>query len=358
MFEQYKKAIESSNIVSKTDIHGIITFANDEFCNISGYSRDELIGKDHNIVRHPDVPDENFKKLWEVILAKKTYKGTVKNLAKDGSSFYVNTTIIPILDNNGDIEEFIAIRYDVTKEVELQLALDDKQKILFSQARFASLGQMIANIAHQWRQPLTELNLSLYSLKSALDQKSPEQIEACYQDAKETIKSMSQTIEDFQNFFNPNKNIEPFNPIDSLNDALAIMKKALSKEHITINTSLDTNIQIMGISNELTQIFINLLQNAKDAMSDIGDSEKTIYIQMSVEEDNIVITVQDSGHGIKEDILEKIFEPYFSTKHASKGTGLGLFMSRMIVQQSLGGTIYAKNNEQGALFTIKIPLQV
>jgi len=358
MFEQYKKAIESSNIVSKTDIYGIITFANDEFCNISGYSRDELIGKDHNIVRHPDIPDENFKKLWEVILAKKTYKGTVKNLAKDGSSFYVNTTIIPILNNSGDIEEFIAIRYDVTKEVELQLALDDKQKILFSQARFASLGQMIANIAHQWRQPLTELNLSLYSLKSSLGQKSPEQIEVCYQDAKETIKSMSQTIEDFQNFFNPNKNIEPFNPIDSLSDALAIMKKALSKEHISINTSLNTNMQITGMSNELTQIFINLLQNAKDAMSDIGDSEKTIYIQMSIEEDNIVTTVQDSGHGIKEGILEEIFEPYFSTKHAGKGTGLGLFMSRMIVQQSLGGTIYAKNNEQGALFTIKIPLQV
>lgn len=358
MFEQYKEAIESSNIVSKTDIHGIITFANDEFCKISGYSRDELIGKDHNIVRHSDIPDENFKKLWKIILNKETFKGTVKNLAKDGSSFYVNTTIIPILNDAGDIQEFIAIRYDVTKEVKLQMDLDSKQKMLFSQARFASLGQMIANIAHQWRQPLTELNLSLYSLKNSIGNKTPEQIDMCYQDAKETIQSMSQTIEDFQNFFNPNKNIEPFNPVDSLSDALGIMKKALAKENIKVNTSLNRDIQITGISNELTQILINLLQNAKDALQNVTTEEKIIDIDISAAENNIIVAVSDNGHGIDEEILEKIFEPYFSTKHASKGTGLGLFMSRMIVEQSLGGSIHANNSKNGAIFTIKIPVQI
>jgi len=148
LYEQYKAAIERSNIVSRTDIHGIITFVNDEFCRISGYSRDELIGRDHNIVRHPDVPAETFRKLWDTILQKKSYHSTVKNLAKDGSTFYVNTTITPILDANGEIEEFIAIRYDVTKEIELQMQLQEKQEMLLWQSRFASLGQMMANIAH------------------------------------------------------------------------------------------------------------------------------------------------------------------------------------------------------------------
>ncbi|RLA81460.1 MAG: PAS domain-containing sensor histidine kinase, partial [Epsilonproteobacteria bacterium] len=117
MIEQYKEAIEKSNIISKTDTSGIITFVNDEFCKISGYSQDELIGKNHNIVRDPSVPSSVFKLLWDTINNKQTYKSTVKNRAKNGTPFYVNTTVTPILDQNGDIEEFIAIRYDVTKEV-------------------------------------------------------------------------------------------------------------------------------------------------------------------------------------------------------------------------------------------------
>ncbi|MBL6973798.1 MAG: PAS domain S-box protein, partial [Sulfurimonas sp.] len=115
MLQQYKEAIEKSNIISKTDTSGIITFVNDEFCKISGYSHDELIGKNHNIVRHPDVAKSTFKLLWDTINSKKIYKNTVKNLAKNGSTFYVNTTVIPILDLDENIVEFIAIRYDVTK---------------------------------------------------------------------------------------------------------------------------------------------------------------------------------------------------------------------------------------------------
>jgi PAS domain S-box-containing protein len=211
MLKQYKEAIEKSNIISKTDINGIITFVNDEFCAISGYSRDELIGKNHNIVRDPNSSDEKFKLLWETILNKKIYKDTVKNLAKDGSVFYVNSTIIPILDKNENIVEFVAIRYDVTKEVLLREELlkkeieyeelnrnlekrvqeqtkelkelnqtlearvrdeirknEEKQRVMFWQSRHASLGQMIANIAHQWRQPLTELSLAIFNMKKAV----------------------------------------------------------------------------------------------------------------------------------------------------------------------------------------------
>ncbi|XPV53879.1 MAG: PAS domain S-box protein [Halarcobacter ebronensis] len=211
MSQTYQEAIENSNIVSKTDIDGIITFVNEEFCKISGFTKEELLGSNHNIVRHPDVPKENFTLLWNTILSKKPYKTTVKNLCKDGSTVYLNTTITPILDDNENIKEFIAIRYDVTQEVELKKHLEqkdkelnllnktleekvkeqtakllelnqtlehrvakeiekneEKQKLLFWQSRMASLGQMLANIAHQWRQPLTELTLTLFNVKKAL----------------------------------------------------------------------------------------------------------------------------------------------------------------------------------------------
>lgn len=130
MLQQYQEAIENSNIVSKTDVNGIITFVNDEFCKISGYSKEELIGKNHNVVRHPDVPASRFRLLWKTIKSKNIYKGTVKNLAKDGSTFYVNTTVIPILNEKKEIEEFIAIRYDVTKEVFYRESLEKKEKEL------------------------------------------------------------------------------------------------------------------------------------------------------------------------------------------------------------------------------------
>ncbi|BDY13654.1 PAS domain-containing sensor histidine kinase [Hydrogenimonas cancrithermarum] len=400
MFKQYKEAIESSNIVSKTDINGIITFVNDEFCKISGYSRDELIGQNHNIVRHPDVPKEKFKRLWDTILAKKTYRATVKNRAKDGSTFYVNTTIIPILDENDLIEEFIAIRYDVTKEVELKMALEkkerelemlnqtleervrlqtrklyelnkhleervreevqkneEKQKMLFLQSRMASLGQMMANIAHQWRQPLTELALALFNLKKAAHRQEVDQVDAIYSDAKSMIQNMSQTIEDFINFFKPDKPKAPFAPAESLEEALQILGKTLEKEYISIEKSVDTSLRVVGVSNELSQVLINLLQNAKDAFKQQAYEEKSIRIAMKRSDDSVLIEVEDSAGGIENGVIDRIFEPYFTTKHAAKGTGLGLFMSKMIIEKSFGGTIEVGNGEKGARFTIKLPLE-
>jgi PAS domain S-box-containing protein len=396
LLEQYKEAIENSNIVSKTDINGVITFVNDEFCAISGYSREELIGKKHNIVKHPSIPKSNYKKLWDTITAKKTYKATVKNLSKDGKDYYLNTTITPILDENGEIEEYIAIRYDVTKEVELTMVLEkqeqileervkqqtkeleelnrtlekrvqeeikkneEKQKILFMQSRFASLGQMIANIAHQWRQPLTELNWVLFSLKNAFKKSNSKEFDRSYKEAQQIISNMSNTIEDFSNFFNPNKKKRLFVIQDSINDALNILSNHLQKEEITIKKDF-IDIKVEGISNELSQVIINLIQNAKDAFSINHIENKTIWISISKIELKskpfAKIVIEDNAGGIDEKYIDKIFEPYFSTKHASTGTGIGLFMSHMIIQNSLNGIITVENGEKGARFIITIPTQ-
>jgi PAS domain S-box-containing protein len=356
LYEQYIKAIESSNIVSRTDIDGIITFVNDEFCRISGYTEDELIGRNHNIVRHPDVPAETFEKLWNAILNKKTYSSLVKNLAKNGSTFYVNTTITPILNEEGEIDEFIAIRYDVTKEVELQMQLQEKQEMLLWQSRFASLGQMMANIAHQWRQPLTELNLSLYNLKRAAMEHDIERVSSVHQESKKIIQTMSQTIDDFQNFFKPEKEKELFHPHVSLKNALAILTKVLKKEEIEIASNVDNDISIVGIQNELTQVLINLIQNAKDALVSNRSHSRLLSIGISQKEGNAIISIEDNAGGIPNNVSGKIFEPYFTTKHASQGTGLGLFMSKLIVEKSLNGNLGFYNTKDGACFTIIIPI--
>ncbi len=399
MLQQYQEAIENSNIVSKTDVNGIITFVNDEFCKISGYTKKELLGKNHNIVRHPDVPASKFKLLWQTIKAKKIYKNTVKNRAKDGSTFYVNTTVIPILDEKGDIEEFIAIRYDVTQEVFYKESLEKKekeleilnaelekrveaktkalkklnetlemrvkeeikkneakQKVMFWQSRFASLGEMLANIAHQWRQPLTELNLTLFSLKKAAFSEDKESVEELYKESKALIQNMSNTIEDFSNFFKPEKEKQHFMLRESIEEALHILKRVLKRDMIQVKTSYE-DVSVLGITNEFTQVIVNLLKNSRDAFVENGVLIREIKIEVTKEKGYALIFVEDNAGGIKEKERYKIFEPYFTTKHNSQGTGLGLFMSKMICEKGFNGSLDVSSKKGTTCFTIKIPLE-
>jgi PAS domain S-box-containing protein len=398
MLKQYKEAIEKSNIISKTDVNGIITFVNDEFCNISGYTKSELIGQNHNIVRHPDVSKDKFSLLWDTIKNKNIYKSTVKNRAKDGSTFYVNTTIIPIVDENENIAEYVAIRYDVTKEVLLKEELlkkeaqyeelnrslekrveeqtrelkelnqtleervrdeiaknEDKQRVMFWQSRHASLGQMLANIAHQWRQPLTELSLAMFNIKKAAQNDRAEDVAKFYDESKNIIKNMSQTIDDFTNFFSPDKEKHYFNISESIQEAIGLLESVINDEMITIKTSFE-DIEVLGITNELTQVIINLINNSKDAFIHNSILLREIAITIKRENAFALIEVGDNAGGISKENIEKIFEPYFTTKHKSRGTGLGLFMSKMICEQGLGGTLDVKSKKNTTTFSIKIPL--
>jgi PAS domain S-box-containing protein len=397
--KQYRRAVEQSNIVSKTDINGIIIFVNEEFCKISGYSKEELIGKNHNIVRHPDVPKANFELLWNTILKKETFKATAKNRAKDGSTFYVNTTISPILDKKGNILEFIAIRYDVTenillteelkqKEEELKYLnatlehrvekqtkqlLDlnknleikvkeeveknrEKDKMVFQQARLAAMGEMIGNIAHQWRQPLSELGIIIFSMKKSALQSNFEQLNEQYEHGKRVINGMSQTIEDFRNFFRPEKHKDIFFIKDAIHEIISILAGSLIRAKIHIRVQARKTIKVFGYKNELSQAILNIINNAKDAFKDTNIKKRTIVMSVKKEDKFVYINIKDNAGGIDEAIIDKIFEPYFTTKHASLGTGLGLYIVKTIIENSMQGEITAENRDGGAFFTIKIPL--
>ncbi|WP_069633328.1 PAS domain-containing sensor histidine kinase [Campylobacter pinnipediorum] len=393
-FEQYQYAIEASNIVSKTDINGIITFVNDEFCEMSGYTKQELIGKNHNIVRHPDVHKDVFKNLWDTILAKKVYKGIVKNLTKDKKTIYLSTTISPILNSNGDIEEFVAIRYDTTKLIELNEQLisqeqelkklnesletivqektmelrglnenlqdiiksevaknEEQTKIILTQSRLASMGEMIANIAHQWRQPLNELSVTLFKMS-----KDKNKFNESYEKCKNIIKNMSNTIEDFRNFFSTSKAPEAFLISDALHDSIMMLQGTFEKKHINVSINTDFDTEVFGYKSKLTQVILNILNNAKDACIERDIKNKQIKITTSQEQDLAVISICDNAGGISDEIIDKIFEPYFTTKHSSQGTGIGLYMSKLIIDK-LKGVIIIKNKDNGACFSIKIPIK-
>ncbi|CZE47744.1 PAS domain-containing sensor histidine kinase [Campylobacter geochelonis] len=394
--KQYQDAIDASNIVSKTDVKGYITFVNDEFCNISKYSKEELIGSNHNIVRHPDVNPKVFRCMWNTILSKKVYKGIIKNLAKDGSVFYLNATIIPILDEDGEIEEFVAIRHNVTEVVvlnerllaarnelkELNLSLEEKvldqtkelielnksleerialevnkneekNKLLFQQSRLASMGEMIGNIAHQWRQPLSELGIDLFKMKQQIDDK--ESFVAIYEHAKIVIKNMSKTIDDFRNFFKSDKEKELFFISEAVNDAFTMLRGTFKKESINFDLVNKKDVEISGFKSELSQVFMNLFTNAKDAMKETPIKDKKLVVSIQKSTNYVIVSIFNSGKQIEKENLDKIFEPYFTTKHPSSGTGLGLYINKMILER-MGGDIDVKNLKNGVSFSIKLPI--
>lgn len=389
--QQYQRAIDESNIVSKTDINGIITFVNDEFCKISGYLRDELIGQSHNIVRHPDVPAEYFKRLWETILNKKIYKGLIKNRTKDGKAVYLNTTIIPILDDNNEIEEFVAICYDITEMIELNERLmraqndlrktkklvelnreleervaievaknEEQSKLMFQQSRLANMGEMLANISHQWRQPLNELSINLYKLKQSTKEPSSQFIEI-YEHSKAVIKGMSSIIDNFRNFFTNNGDDERFSLKDAAQDAILMLENTFKNASIKLEIDIDDNIYIVGRQNEMAQIFINLFLNSKDAFFQHNIKDKRVNVRAYIQNDTnkqikyAIITISDNAGGIEDSVSDKLFDPYFTTKHPNVGIGLGLYIVRSIVSK-LQGQISVSNLENGACFEIKIPL--
>ncbi|MFA5232958.1 MAG: HAMP domain-containing sensor histidine kinase, partial [Sulfurimonas sp.] len=232
---------------------------------------------------------------------------------------------------------------------------EDKQRVMFWQSRHASLGQMLANIAHQWRQPLTELSLAMFNIKKAVQNDRVEDVSKFYDESKHIIKNMSQTIDDFTNFFSPDKEKHYFNISESIKEAIGLLESVVNDGMITIKTNFE-DIEVLGITNELTQVIINLINNSKDAFIHNSILLREIAITTKREKGFALIEVQDNAGGIAKENIEKIFEPYFTTKHKSRGTGLGLFMSKMICEQGLGGTLDVKSKKNTTTFSIKIPL--
>lgn len=343
--DQYINAIEKSNIVSKTDINGIITFVNDEFCELCGYTKEELIGQNHNIIRHEDTPKEAFKKLWNTILAGKVHKGIVKNKAKNGKPFWLNTTISPILDKDGNIYEFIAIRHNVT-ELFLLMEKNRQNEIMIAQQnRLASLGEMLSNIAHQWRQPLNNLSLLGYELKQGN--------EKAYDEFLKTLNEMSGIIDDFMNFFTPNGQKNEINFEKLKEKIIKIYKIILEKEGITLRVENFTQNTLLSFENYLLHVIFNIINNAKDAHSQNHNKNKDIRIKLLEDRYNFYIVIYDNAGGINGSIINKVFEPYFTTKHKGKGAGIGLYMCKQIID-GLNGKIDLKSIKNVTRFKITI----
>jgi len=237
--------------------------------------------------------------------------------------------------------------------------IEYQKVMLFQQSKLAAMGEMIDNIAHQWRQPLNLLGVIIQHAEFAYSKGKMDEnyIQKMNTDSMEQILFMSQTIDDFRNFVKPDRQNILFDLNKSVEESIRLLSGMFKANSITITAEYsDAPLMAMGSPSEFKQVIINLLHNARDALLENNQINPMIHIKIVADQSDATITLKDNGGGIALAVIDKIFEPYFTTKDEMKGSGIGLYISRAIIKTKIGGEITASNIENGALFTITLPL--
>ena len=364
----------SGYVILRTDINGIIKQINKEGEILLGYKAEELIDKYTPSKFHLEEELHKKKLVLEYELKKE-----VKNLfdlfiikpknrlqsdeewtyvSKDGHHIPISLSVSILRNKDGEIFGYIGIAKDITQN-----------KILESQSKLASMGEMIGNIAHQWRQPLSAISsvASATRIKSEFDIVQKDELSEDMDSILDQVNYLSKTIDDFREFIKDKHSQEKFLLSSAINKALSILKSTITNHNLTIILNNKEDEEIIGYENQLIQAFINIINNAKDAMKEkISDKDKRLlFIDFRKEENRFMIDIKDNAGGIKTDIIDKIFEPYFTTKHQSIGTGIGLSMTYQIITEYHNATIQAFNidfqyegeNYTGANFEIAFEIE-
>jgi PAS domain S-box-containing protein len=357
----FEELLFDHSIVGITDEEGIIIYANKNFCKISKYSANELIGNNHRMIKSDHHDDKFFNKIWKTISSGDVWEGEINNKAKDGTRYWVRTIILPINDNRG-IKNYIAIRTDITKEKEIQQRLlkmenslleenvtllsevEKKSDDMMKSEKLITIGAMASRIAHDLKNPLTIIHTYADMLTPEILSKLDSQDKEKWLRLQNSVLDMNRIIEDVLDFA---KTTEIKKKKSSFLNILRLATNHVRSTYgITINLP-EKDILIKCDPRKMEGVMSNLLNNSVQAL----DGKGTIDVLMSSDSKFLTIQVKDSGSGIPDNNLNKIFEPMFTTK--STGTGLGLVICKSIVEQH-GGTILVSNKP--TTFTVTIPL--
>lgn len=498
LLREDKNIFDKNIIVSETNLDGIITYVNSNYCKATGYTKEELLGSTHAKIRGNKTSDETYKRLYDTINNNRTFVNVMQNKRKDGSSFWVNLNISPIFYKNKKTG-YKAIMFDITDKMilqeELQHTIQDKDsklqdqstkfefainsardgfwdydlikkefylsqgwrqklgfdstskvtyldylslmpdehrfehhramhnilekhphnleyihfrihypivtknneklliedvgdiffdskqnpiritgfhrditdqerqvKIIEAQNRVSATGEVMSNVAHQWRQPISAINNTLNELEFDIELEDLKVLDVkIYLKASSKIKEytsyLSQTIDDFRKMTSDDKVKTNFILKNTISNAYSILQNEYNKYNIefSIIEFGDDSLKINGYEREFKQVLINLLNNAKDILVEKNTLKPKVEISIISNEKNITISVHDNGSGVPDSIIEKIFDPYFTTKHEALGTGIGLYMSKKIISEYFNGSLEVQNENDGAKFTIILP---
>ncbi|MCM3531026.1 PAS domain S-box protein [Cytobacillus oceanisediminis] len=336
-----KFALEQSSIIAFTDEKGTITNVNEKFCEISQYSREELIGQNHSILNSGLHSKEFFKNLWKTIGQGEVWKGEIRNKAKDGSYYWVHTTIVPFLNANGKPYQYLSIRNDITERKKTE-------EVLHQQDKLAAVGQLAAGVAHEIRNPLT--TMKGYTEFLQLDETHEERQEYLSIILDE-IDRVNNIVEDFMILAKPKAaELEERDIIPIIKNVVSFLEFEARNRNVKIGFEYQQDIiQIECDENRLKQVFLNFIKNGIEAMPDGGN----ITVRAGIINNQVQIAIKDTGVGIPQEKLKNIGEPFFTTK--KNGNGLGLMVSFKIIESHNGKVFIESELNKGTTFNIVLP---
>ncbi len=381
--EKYRTLINNINTGlyrNSVELDGTFIEVNPAFVKMFGYdSREEMLQlKAVQLYANTKDKEDFNRELMD--------KGFVTNREmllqrKDKKTFWAKVTVMLIRDDNDNPQYYDGLVEDITerKQAEEQLKktnielrqlkenleikvkdvikeIRDKDHLLIKQSRHASMGEMIGNIAHQWRQPLTAIAVLVQDIEEAynFDELTSEYLKESIKKTMEQLKYMSHTIDDFRNFFKPNKTKEDFSANKVVMKTVEFIRKSFEHNQIELKIDLKQECKISGFANEYSQVILNILNNAKDAIVETKTKNAFVEILLEKKDEKTILKITNNAGPISEEILENIFDPYFTTKQQRKGTGLGLYMAKTIIEQNMGGKISINNLKDGVSFIIEM----
>lgn len=338
--------VDQESIVALTDRRGNIVYANDRFCEISGYSRRELLGQNHRLLKSGMHPPEFYKTLWTTIIGGRVWRGEICNRAKGGNLYWVETTIAP-LRVEGLITHFLALRVDVTARKTAEAELNEKQKREEEERRMAGLGRMADGVLH-------DLSNILTGVMGLVAETRTDERNAMLQDAIGRMAQLTRTLRDYTTgrLTKP----EPFRllPVLACASSLIRYRKGVPR-NLSIVESHDPAVgcEIVGNEAQVFEVALNLMVNAAEAVAGLRQPE--IRIATLFAADRVVVRIEDNGSGVPADAVAGIFEPYSSTK--GRGRGVGLSVARRIAEAH-GGELHLESpggEGRGACFRLELP---
>ena len=335
-------ALNQAAIVATTNVKGEITFVNEKFVEISKYPREELLGKDHRIINSSYHSKEFIRELWTTIANGRIWRGELRNQAKDGSFYWVDTTIVPFLDERRKPYQYMAIRYDITD----RKRSEDK---LREQAALARLGEMAAVVAHEVKNPLAAIKGALQVIGGRMPAESRDRL--IIADIVARVDSLNDIVQDLLVFARPREpQLAPVLVTDLIESTAALVRRDPAFASLGITLSGANPLVPLDVE-QMRTVVLNLLLNAAQASGASG----RITVTIGADDLAATIAVADDGPGIPADVRPKIFEPFFTTKH--RGTGLGLPTARRVIERHRGTIDVECPPSGGTVVTITLPMQ-
>ncbi|HSB29166.1 MAG TPA: ATP-binding protein [Pyrinomonadaceae bacterium] len=358
-----KFALDQSTIVAITDQRGIINYVNDEFCRISKYSREELLGQDHRIINSGFHSKDFIRELWMTIASGKVWKGELRNRAKDTSIYWVDTTIVPFLNNEGRPYQYVAVRHDITQRKLAEEKVLKQAAELQRAAQLSFVGELAAGLAHEIKNPLAGIQGAVDILIRRRDKNDPER--EALEGMRDEVSRIDSTVRALLGRARP----RPVSVVEAslkgiVERAVAVAKGQLIDaasrgRHVTIIFDPPDDPLILPLdAAQIEDAILNLIINAIEAVESGGQVTVRVgraqNIHLNEQEDEVFVEVSDNGLGIKEEDLTRIFNPFFTTRNT--GTGLGLPAVRRIARLHGGRVDVSSVVGQGSTFTIHLPL--